>query len=155
MAEDQLNQKLSELESSQNRIQSQFDATANQLNAINNNLNELTAKMAEMSNVLSQYSAKVDAQSHVIEQMAAEAAAMKKVHARRVAYPKTSVPPVNFHIQAVIPGRAWLINDNGSTLTVREGTRVPGYGMVRLIDARQGRIVTSSGRVIRFSQEDS
>ncbi|HAF87135.1 MAG TPA: type IV secretion protein IcmG, partial [Legionellales bacterium] len=61
----------------------------------------------------------------------------------------------SYYIKAVIPGRAWLIAANGSTLTVSEGTNIKGYGMVKLIDSTQGRILTSSGRVIRFSQQDS
>ena len=68
---------------------------------------------------------------------------------------KPSAPPIHYYIQAVIPGRAWIIATNGSTLTVREGTNIAGYGIVRLIDPLDGRIVTSSGQIIRFSQEDS
>jgi intracellular multiplication protein IcmG len=32
---------------------------------------------------------------------------------------------------------------------------LPGYGTVKYIDASQGMVLTSSGRVIRFSQDDS
>ena len=62
---------------------------------------------------------------------------------------------VYYYIQAVIPGRAWLVSSQGLTITVREGTSVPGYGIVKLIDPNQGRILTSSGRTITFSQQDS
>jgi intracellular multiplication protein IcmG len=60
-----------------------------------------------------------------------------------------------YNIQAVIPGRAWLIATNGATLTVSQGTAIPGYGIVKLIDPVQGKVTTSSGQIIRFSQEDS
>ena len=58
-------------------------------------------------------------------------------------------------MQAVIPGRAWLIANNGSTITVREGTPIPGYGIAKIIDPIKGRVMTSSGKEIRFSQDDS
>ena len=60
-----------------------------------------------------------------------------------------------YYIQAVIPGRAWLIATNGSTLTVREGSTIPGYGIVRKIDPNLGKVFMSTGKVIRFSQLDS
>ncbi|MBA3536672.1 MAG: type IV secretion protein IcmG, partial [Tatlockia sp.] len=66
-----------------------------------------------------------------------------------------SAPRLMYFIQAIIPGRAWLIATNGSTITVREGTRIAGWGVVKLIDPIQGRVLTSSGRIIRFSQRDS
>ena len=68
---------------------------------------------------------------------------------------KHHTPQVTYNIQAVIPGRAWLIGSNGSILTVREGIKMKSYGTVRLIDPIQGRVVTSSGKIIRFSPEDS
>ena len=107
--------------------------------------------MTELNGVIANLSAKVDQQSREIEGLTIRRQEANKVYhrgAQATHFPK-------YHIQAVIPGRAWLIATNGATLTVREGTAVAGYGMVRLIDPSQGRVTTSSGQVIRFSQEDS
>lgn len=152
---DDINQKLSMLESNQQDMKAEFANTSNELSGINNNINTMMTKVTELNNTIAHFTAKVDEQAEKIERLTAEARAIKKVHAPRKMQPKNAVPVLQYYIQAVIPGRAWLIATNGSTLTVREGTVIPGFGMVKLIDARQGRVLTSSGRAIRFSQEDS
>lgn len=55
-----------------------------------------------------------------------------------------------YFLKAVIPGRAWIIAQNGSTLTVSKGARVPGYGIVEAIYPAEGKVVMSTGAVIRF-----
>ncbi len=143
-------QKLSALELTQQNMQSDVSSVSNQLGGISKNVDAMVAKMAELNGVITNLSAKVDEQSHEIEKLTIRRE-VKRVHhvaPKGPRYPK-------YYIQAVIPGRAWLIATNGATLTVREGTVVAGYGMVKLIDPSQGRVVTSSGQVIRFSQEDS
>lgn len=146
----QINQKLSALEVGQQSMRTDVTSVTSQISGINTNLNTLVAKIAELEGIISTLNTKLDDQTRVIEQLTIRRT-VKKLHyaPRRAAhYPK-------YYIQAVIPGRAWLIATNGSTLTVREGTIIAGYGMVKLIDPNQGRITTSSGQIIRFSQEDS
>ncbi len=55
-----------------------------------------------------------------------------------------------YRVDAVIPGRAWLKNQNGNTVTVSKGDQIRGYGYVTLIDAEEGLVVTSSGIVFRY-----
>lgn len=146
----QINQKLSALEISQQSMRTDVTSVNSQISGISTNLNTLVAKISELEGIISTLNTKLDDQTRVIEQLTIRRT-VKKVHyaPRRAAhYPK-------YYIQAVIPGRAWLIATNGSTLTVREGTIIAGYGTVKLIDPNQGRITTSSGQIIRFSQEDS
>jgi intracellular multiplication protein IcmG len=153
--DEKVTQKLADLESSQERMQTEVVSSNSQLSGINNNINEMMTKITELNRTTVMYAAKVDEQSRAIEQLIAEAAALKKARAPHPVRHKVTAPSLKYYIQAVIPGRAWLIATNGSTLTVREGTVIAGLGMVKLIDPRQGRVVISSGRVIRFSQEDS
>ena len=148
----EVNQKLSSLETMQNTMRSDLDSANNQLNTMSQNLNTAISKMSELNNLISTLSAKVDQQSRELEQMTTRREQVKKMHH---AAKKTSHSHLKYYIQAVIPGRAWLIATNGSTLTVSEGTLIPGYGMVKLIDQNQGRVLTSSGQIIRFSQQDS
>ena len=152
---EQMSRKLATLESNQERMQTEVSTTNTQLGEINTNINEMMSKVSELNRVITLYSTKVDEQSREIAQLTAEAAALKKAKMKRVVKHKSIVPPLKYYIQAVIPGRAWLLVSNGSTLTVREGTVIAGLGTVKLIDPRQGRVILSSGRVIRFSQEDS
>lgn len=152
--DNQISQKLSTLESTQERIQTEYLSTNGQLSGMNTNINDIMTKITELNTTIALYAAKVDEQSRIIEQLAKRASA-QKLPSRRPASNKTASPSLKYFMQAVIPGRAWLIATNGSTLTVREGTMIAGLGMVTLIDPRQGRVLTSSGQVIRFSQEDS
>lgn len=146
-----VDEKLYALDSAQKTMSSDLSSMNNQLIEMNKNINALMAKMSELNTVVMQLNNKVEEESHEIELLKMKQVVPKSIHhsaIRTRSYPK-------YNIQAVIPGRAWLIATNGSTLTVREGTVVDGYGMVKLIDPEQGRVLTSSGRIIRFSQEDS
>ncbi|WP_028388103.1 type IVB secretion system protein IcmG/DotF [Legionella fairfieldensis] len=147
----QFTQKLSALEMGQQNVRSEVNSVNTQLNGINTNVNELTEKIADLNRMLTVLAEKVDQQSSKIAVLTERA---KPRPVRRPMVARRVIGPV-YYIQAVIPGRAWLIATNGSTLTVREGTQIAGYGIVKLIDPNQGRVLTSSGRVIRFSPQDS
>lgn len=145
-----ITQKLASMDLSQQSIRSDVNSVSNQLGGIHSNIDALNNKIANLGQM-------VTTLSHTIEQQSIQIAHLVEVRvqkAKPVIRRKTAHSPVYF-IQAVIPGRAWLIASNGSTLTVREGTNVAGYGVVKLIDPVQGRVTMSSGRVIRFSQQDS
>ncbi len=147
-----VSQKLAALEATQQSMRSDVTAVNNQVGGIGKNMDAIVAKLTELNGIITNLNAKVDEQSKELEQLAIQRAEAKRAkytfHKEAAHYPK-------YYIQAVIPGRAWLIASNGTTLTVREGTMIAGYGMVKLIDPNQGRVATSSGQVIRFSQEDS
>lgn len=147
-----LNQKLANLSDSQQNLLSQMNGLTGQLNLVNSNINSLNSKLTEISQNLSALSGRVAQQSSELSSWIEEQTRKKQV---KIVKPHRVKPRMIFSIQAIIPGRAWLIAQNGSTLTVREGSTVPGYGSVKLIDPNQGRVVMSTGQIIRFSQQDS
>ncbi len=154
----QVETQLSAVETNQQAMHTEVSAMSNQLAGMNNNVNTILAKMAELNRVIDTLQTQVSVQSHEIDRITHHAQQMK--HARHVKNMKpmgknSTDVVLKYYLQAVIPGRAWLIATNGATLTVREGTLIQGYGMVKLIDSSQGRVLTSSGQVIRFSQADS
>lgn len=51
----------------------------------------------------------------------------------------------NYSVQAIIPGRAWLRNESGDTLTVAEGDVLRGLGRVSKIDPYDGTIQIDTG----------
>lgn len=59
-----------------------------------------------------------------------------------------------YSVQAIIPGRAWLISSKGSTITVGIGSSIPGYGKVVAIDPSGGQVVMGTGSVIKYSPND-
>jgi intracellular multiplication protein IcmG len=144
-------QKVDAIETNQQNVQSQVSSMNEQINNINNNLNNLTAQMNKLSQAITDLTTQLNKQSEEIIVLMERTKPKPRRIIRLRPYAELNI----YYINAVIPGRAWLIGTNGSTLTVREGTKIPGYGVVRLIDSMEGRVLTSSGRVIRFSQEDS
>jgi intracellular multiplication protein IcmG len=155
MIDAQMRQKIAAIELNQKTLEQDLTAHQQILSQIQTDMTTAASKIDELSRIVSLLATKMDEQSRDVLQMMKHVTQVKQHHAARMkAHPVASVDS-NYFIQAVIPGRAWLINRSGSTLTVREGTLIPGYGAVRHIDAPQGRVMTASGRVIRFSPEDS
>lgn len=150
-ASQDLQKRVAAIELSQQSLRTEVSAIRDQLGGLNSSINSLNTQIGNLSQVVSNLSNQVTKQSEEISVLMARSQP-KQVRAPVV---RQIVPVINYYIQAVIPGRAWLIGSNGSTLTVREGTKISGYGVVKLIDSLQGHILTSSGRVIKFSQEDS
>ena len=145
-----INQTLSAMEVNQQGLRADVTSVNNQLGGMTNSLNLMMTKITELNGIITNLTAKVEGQAIIIERLA-----IRKEHKITHYVHHRTQPRSKFYIQAVIPGRAWLIATNGTTLTVREGTPIAGYGIVKLIDPSQGRVTTSSGQVIRFSQDDS
>jgi len=145
-----LKQKVSAIEISQQTVRAQVNSLGDDVNAVNSNVNNLNTQVSKLNQLIEDLSNQLARQTEEINQLRVRTKP-KRVHHT----PSHRAARIVYYIQAVIPGRAWLIGSNGSTLTVREGTKIPGYGVVKLIDSIQGVILTSSGQAIRFSQEDS
>jgi intracellular multiplication protein IcmG len=60
-----------------------------------------------------------------------------------------------YHLKALVPGRAWLQSPEGQTTTVSIGDRLPGYGIIQMINTEQGIVTTSSGALIQYGPKDS
>lgn len=69
---------------------------------------------------------------------------------------KKAAPLPVYQIRALVPGRAWLQLKNNRQIvkqvTVKVGDVLPGYGVIQAINPAQGKIWTSSGRVISLSE---
>ncbi|OGV34000.1 MAG: hypothetical protein A3E88_04590 [Legionellales bacterium RIFCSPHIGHO2_12_FULL_35_11] len=148
--------KMNVVEQNQDMMRSQISAVNTQTESLNSNFNVLMEKMSELSQQVTALSATVEDQSRILMLIKQKAMTRPKPKVNpKMARDFLVKPRVTYYVQAVIPGRAWLIASNGSTLTVRIGTTIPGYGSVKIIDTMQGRVLTSSGQLIKFSQEDS
>jgi intracellular multiplication protein IcmG len=147
-----LQQKVASIEVTQQSVQSEVSSVSQQVGNVNTNVNTLSSQINKLNQTISELSNQVAKQSAEINVLMDRT---KPKPVKRVVLPRQVNEQIFYYINAVIPGRAWLIGTNGSTLTVREGSNIAGYGVVKLIDSMQGRVLTSSGRVIKFSQEDS
>ncbi len=146
-----LKTRISGIEQNQTTLKEQIASIDNQLSTINTNLNAMTNQLTQLSQQLGKLNLEVQSQAQQMTLMK-ERIQRPKPQVKKI-YPRA--PSVVYYLKAVIPGRAWLVANNGNTLTVRVGSAIPNYGVVRFIDAIQGRVLTSSGQLIRFSQDDS
>jgi intracellular multiplication protein IcmG len=146
-----MKQKVADIEANQMSIKSEVSSVSEQVGTVNTNVTNLGEQMAKLNQVIAELTNQVAKQSLEINMLMAKS--RPKITRRTVGHLRREA--ISYNLQAVIPGRAWIIGSNGSTLTVRVGTKVQGYGVVKLIDSIQGRVLTSSGRTIRFSQSDS
>ena len=150
----QIDQTLSSVQDTQHNIQSDLSGINEHVTRLDERLSTIMTNMESMSQRVDQLSTTLDAEAQRIEhELAAHARTVRKnsVIKKHKIQPKI----VKYYVEAVIPGRAWLIGSNSTTITVSVGTPIPGYGHVRIIDAAQGRVLTSSGKIMRFSQDDS
>jgi intracellular multiplication protein IcmG len=144
-------QKLSAMEISQQSMRSDVNQLDSKVESVGSNVNQMVNQIEKLNQMIEGLNGKTEAKTRDIDRLRAQL---------RPKHPKTQMHKVQksvtkYYVQALIPGRAWLISSKGTTLTVREGSSVPGYGIVKLIDPHQGRVLTSSGQVLRFSQSDS
>lgn len=134
--------------------------------AINAKIASLSSENLKLSSEYQDLSEKVNKLTMQIEKLASavedQSQSIMSLSIRREYRPRTMPRPqvarqqfIKYFVKAVIPGRAWLIAENGSTLTVRIGSVIPGYGIVTMVDVSQGRVLTNSGKVITFGQNDS
>jgi intracellular multiplication protein IcmG len=148
---DEVRKKVAAMQLMQQNSHADFSSVTNQLADVSNTLSDLSTKLAALSQRMDAMSVTLQTQSQTVTRLEAQARA--RVVVRHRAARRVRQKPLLYVIQAVIPGRAWLVDARGRTMTVQEGSTVPGYGIVRTIDAMQGRILTSSGKMIRFNAE--
>jgi hypothetical protein len=53
-------------------------------------------------------------------------------------------PSAGLIVEAVIPGRAWVRNQDGVLMVIEVGDEIPGVGKVTRIDAREGLVATTT-----------
>lgn len=56
----------------------------------------------------------------------------------------------DYHVEAIIPGRAWLTDSKGNTITVSVGDEIKGFGKVYKISPSLGTVKMSKGTVFNY-----
>jgi len=123
------------------RAESQIKDLQSQLSNLQNTINQTQAANQTLQNSVTNLTNEVQALTERLNQKAPLAPA--KPHYT-----------VFYHLRAVLPDRAWITSSTGKTITVTVGDHVKQYGTVRIIDAQQGIIETSSGRRIVYGMND-
>jgi intracellular multiplication protein IcmG len=154
----QITPELNQLNSNQTALQNTVSGLNNQVSQLSNQLNTISANNQSLVQELAVIQNKLNLTTQALEELIASQKSKKQITPSHVKYSRAlKVAPIieyqKYYIQAIIPGRAWLISSNGQTLTVTVGSKVPGYGTVRKILPLEGRVVMSSSRVLKYNQE--
>lgn len=151
---EQLQQTIQDLSNQNQNYQSQVSSLQNSLVGMQQHLDEYTKnmekKLSELTVALNQNFYALHAELDKLEPQVQHAAK----YINEVESAKKRVEALNkrkhFNVQALLPKRAWLRAEDGTTITVNIGQEVPGYGTVSSIDVSTGTVATSTGEVFHF-----
>jgi intracellular multiplication protein IcmG len=150
------NSDLDAVRENQKNLENNLSSINQQVNQLNNQISSLTANNQVLQQQLAELQNKQMLMINAIDKLIVTQKTKpisKPYHVSQRHIQPPHVHHVHYYIQAIIPGRAWLINTQGNTITVKVGSKVPNYGVVDKIDPLQGRVITSSGKILRFNQD--
>lgn len=151
------NTELSQLQDNQNNLRASITALNEQVSQLSNQIGVLSNNYQSLQQEFLTTQNKLNVTTQSLEELIASQKSKPVLSRQRKSIGLNKQAPVSYpkyFVQAIIPGRAWLINTNGTTLTVTPGSSIPGYGVVRNILAQDGRVITSSGKILKFNQEN-
>lgn len=123
----------------------EMDARLTSLDDINKRLmalEESNAADLELSTELRQISEKVAQLEQSLMQLRQQPVPMAEMIPNQTSAP--IVAPTAITVEAVIPGRAWVRNQDGVLMVVEVGDEIMGVGKVTRIDAREGIVATTT-----------
>ncbi len=123
------------------------------LTRLDSQLSDLQASLASLEMRVSELDNKLDTQLKQLHSANAHTPSIRRVYVKKGSV--SSKHKGLYYVRAIIPGRAWLIQRDGTTTTVSVGDSVAGYGSVEDIDPEQGIVRFSSGDIITYSPSDS
>jgi len=126
-------QAIGQLQSNLHQLQTGLQTEANSQAQTNRNINALISQVQLLT-------------KQVHELKAAKKPVHKAVHKAK---------PIVYHLKAIEPGRAWIMGSNGESDTIAIGNQLKGYGTVEALDTDRGVVLTSSGKVIAYGQDDN
>jgi intracellular multiplication protein IcmG len=140
--------------SSQKSMQNSIVGVSDQLAQLNIHLTSQDKSYDTLQKALEDVQAKQNANAALLQEILIQIKTkpiMPRPEVQKAIY---EAPKMEYFVQAIIPGRAWIVNEKGMAMTVRVGSEIPGYGIVKEIDPPEGRVVMSSSKVFRFKHDD-
>lgn len=138
----EVTQLISRLDEIDDRL-AQMDDINQRLSALEEGTTGENSDTAEMSAQLQQLSNKVNQLDHGLNQLRQKVLAPEVVHTEPMGgHMRTA--SAGLIVEAVIPGRAWVRNQDGVLMVIEVGDEIPGVGKVTRIDAREGQVATTT-----------
>lgn len=117
-----------------------------ELNQMKTTLDTHDANIKNLNDAIAKLTSSVDSMSSKLTKL------LKKPKPMKIKK-KVVVPMRSYHVTAILPGRAWLEDNEGKTTTVRVGDMING-GRVQLISQQQGIVGLSTGEIIQYGAND-
>jgi intracellular multiplication protein IcmG len=129
-------------------VTAQNQATQQSITSLEGQVQQLQSQMSDLNNSI----ATLTNQIQVVANEVRAIALGQQLKGRGIGMP---IKCTAYYLKAIVPGRAWLQARNGATTTVKIGDRLPGYGIIQMINVQQGIVTTSSGGIIQYGSKDS
>jgi len=142
---EQVQRQLSQMQETEADHTRQIQQVSNQLSSLSESVQSLDQSMQSMNQALRDVSAQLQSQQMSIASMKVKR--QPKI-VRRATQPVYQAP--KWYVRAIIPGRAWLEQTNGRTVTVNVGDILRGYGRVNAISVITGTVKLSSGAILTY-----
>ena len=151
LADSKLHEQLSQLKQNEDERSTNMEQLQGKISNLQSSLDGINSQQAAMTNAikkLTSYVVSVDNQVTVNKD--------KLFPKSKSAADQVVFKPIVYHLKAAIPGRVWLKGSNDLTKTVAVGNTISRtYGKVVAIDLVKGVVMTSSGREITYGRDDS
>lgn len=177
--EAQLEQRLQTLESQSSslnekisNIEKQSAQNTSQINTLSRGVGNVQTQVADLNNTITSLLAAVKKRATQVAQPSSRPAELypartpsrtpvsSRDSGSKASYVSGATPErfkqsdkLSFFVQAIIPGRAWLKDNENRIVSIGEGDTVPGYGKVVAIDPRNGFVTMSSGTKFEYGIE--
>lgn len=132
------------LENQVSGLQNQVTSLSSSVSDLKDNMSQIQAQLQMIQTQL-QKSPAVQVEKKSVRPKVKHVTAHKKI--KRTRY----YQQVYYVLRAIIPNRAWVVDSWGNNYSVTRGDILPGVGRIRIIDPNRGRVITSRGTIIRYS----
>lgn len=124
-------------------IQKSLQTVIDNTNQANTNAAAITAMQAQFTNLNQQISKYNQSMANLDDRLTTLQGQLTLLVAQQTAQSQ------QLTLRAVVPGRAWLIDGKGNTISVTQGTQLGSFGIVTNIDSASGQVTTSSGYIFK------
>ena len=134
---------------------SDISTMQSQLSALHSQVNSMAAANAQLTQSVSALTTQVANMATAMQSTSQQLMAMTmKSHVMKKSLYRPA--PIIYVIKAMVPGRVWLMGSNGVSINVAVGNYIsPYYGAVQSIDATNGQLMTTRGKMITYGSNDS
>lgn len=113
-----------------------IEANTNQANSNTQAINAIQSQFGDLSKKITSYNQNLAAVDKRLDTLQGELG---------VLLAQQTAQDEQLTLRAVVPGRAWLVDGKGRTISVVEGSQLGNFGTVTDIDVADGEVKTSSG----------